>query len=108
MDLDGKWQESTCTDLKPFICKKRNSYCPVPWEYKWSKTIATYADAMIECRQWKGDLASINGPEEEAAIKKLHPNKRQSWYAAWIGLNDRKGKFVWTDGTGSNYRNWAF
>ena len=110
IDPTGKWHESSCTENKPFICKKQNSYCPIDWEYKWFDYKRTYADAITECHRWKGNLASIGSPEEELIIKKLHPDRRHSWYPAWMGLNDRQvdRKFAWTDGTGSSYRNWAY
>ena len=64
-------------------------------------------DARVNCQTWGGDLASIASAGENAAVDSIRSSSADGF--CWIGLNDfdTEGTFVWSDGSGSSYRNWA-
>jgi Cu/Zn superoxide dismutase len=76
----------------------------------------SFSDAKEYCQSTPGlvDLASIHTAEEERmaaqACRVLGASGDDgSPHGCWIGLNDEQeeGEFVWTDGSATNFLNWA-
>jgi len=62
-----------------------------------SETPATWNDAQQQCKQWGGDLASVNSLEELQYVQQALENEDLSNY--WLGLRgkDEAKKFEWSD-----------
>lgn len=76
-----------------------------PFEYFQQPT--SWAAAREICSSRGGDLASIHSAAENAAVRALIGHRGK----AWLGLKDtsgggRRGDFVWSDGTPTDYSNW--
>lgn len=67
----------------------------------------TWAAARSWCQGWGGELASARHVYDNARIRKL-ADAACGQVPAWIGLHDQpqEGKFRWTDGESSQYRQW--
>uniref|UniRef100_A0A914WWZ4 C-type lectin domain-containing protein n=1 Tax=Plectus sambesii TaxID=2011161 RepID=A0A914WWZ4_9BILA len=66
------------------------------------------ADAVTNCKNALGELASINSQAEEYEIRKLFDQPPYFVGQAWIGYGDPSstGAFSWADGSSSSYTLW--
>jgi len=71
-----------------------------------------FAEALEFCRAQNSDLVSLHSIDDERnvfdLITKYEDSKKgyRDWY--WLGFNDRgDGGYVWSDGSGDDYTNWA-
>uniref|UniRef100_A0A914WVJ9 C-type lectin domain-containing protein n=1 Tax=Plectus sambesii TaxID=2011161 RepID=A0A914WVJ9_9BILA len=66
------------------------------------------ADAVTNCKNALGQLASINSQAEEYEIRKLLDQPPYFVGQAWIGYGDPSstGAFSWADGSSSSYTLW--
>lgn len=123
----AKWENLECAQKLGYICKKGNSTlnpfiiptetevpvsCPSQWLpyaghcYKIFREKKIQKDALLDCRQEKGDLASIHSIEEFGFIFSQLGYQQDD--ELWIGLNDIKIHmyFEWTDGTPVTFTKW--
>ena len=94
----GSW--SGFCECAPCIAKAR---LPFPRRITYHETTGdvSWADARAECVAKGGDLASIHSAEENAAVLAAIGGKPRY---AYIGLHLNG---AWSDGTASDYLNWA-
>ncbi|XP_075778588.1 macrophage mannose receptor 1-like isoform X3 [Pelodiscus sinensis] len=125
---NGFWNDINCGYPSRFICERRNSTinttfapeplggCPETWLlfnnkcYKIfganeNETLMWHA-ARMACINLGGNLASIPNKEVQAF---LFYHLKEVMTDTWIGLNDINSElsFLWTDGSGVSYTNWA-
>ncbi|XP_078276260.1 C-type lectin lectoxin-Thr1-like isoform X2 [Rhinoraja longicauda] len=76
-----------------FFCDKRT----------WSE-----ADAFCKKQKQSGHMASVHSSDQNTFFTKVIAAVNIRNPRTWIGLNDRhqEGKFFWSDGSSSKYRNW--
>eukprot|EP01044_Picomonas_judraskeda_P007136 COSAG03_NODE_750_length_5996_cov_3.402408_2_plen_876_part_01 len=114
------WNDADCDAAKPFIC----GTCPVhnnnPTEYAYFDGPVSKMEAEFNCIVGGGHLASLHSQADQDLVDDMVSN------TAWIGYHDRfeeagctddrhqgiggniqAASFVWTDGTASDYENWA-
>ncbi|VDO71258.1 unnamed protein product [Heligmosomoides polygyrus] len=74
------------------------------------KEKVTFDEAEKACKAQKGHLASIHSKEENDFIyglaKKSLPKVNHD-DLCWIGLRKSSKGWTWTDGSSTNYTNWA-
>ena len=92
LNLCGEW-----TQYKSFKCVK-------VIEKK-----ATEEEALLNCTRSEAtsDLLSIHSKEEQEFISSLLLQFNNISNNAWIGLKYRNSSYKWTDGTDTNFTNWA-
>ncbi|KAM3823574.1 macrophage mannose receptor 1-like [Vipera latastei] len=127
----GVWNDINCSDQKSFICERHNSSvrttaaptlpatpkgCREGWLWFNDKCFQIFGFREVEkknwsaardhCRNLEGNLASIPNKAVQAF---LTINLKNAAGDAWIGLNDKnwEGLFLWTDGSGVYFTNWA-
>ncbi|XP_002663014.2 macrophage mannose receptor 1 [Danio rerio] len=122
----GFWNDINCGVPLPSICKRSsnfiNSTLPLPtvrpggcspeWTifqgscYKLFQNKMTWHDARNLCISHGGNLVSILTHEEQAFLTTLMLDSVDD---IWIGFNDVNWemRFLWTDGKGVSYTNWA-
>ncbi|XP_070582574.1 macrophage mannose receptor 1-like [Erythrolamprus reginae] len=127
----GEWSDINCGAEKPFICERHNSSvrttaaptlpanpkgCSEGWLWFNNKCFQIFgfveeekknwSDAREHCRNLGGNLASIPNKAVQAF---LTVNLKSATGNTWIGLNDKiwDGRFLWTDGSGIYFTNWA-
>ena len=67
-----------------------------------------WKSAVDQCRGKGGDLVSIENQAEQDAIEKMLSDKyKKTSVELWIGLEDTRSGWLWSDGTPTNYLNWA-
>ena len=68
-----------------------------------------WREARRKARQLGGDLVTINSRGENDYITRAFEPLAADDCGLWIGLNSIKkgGRFEWSDGSESNYRNWV-
>ncbi|XP_048449545.1 C-type lectin BML-2-like [Rhincodon typus] len=75
--------------------------------YKFVSEEKTWIEAELYCQTLgpEGHLASIHCEAQNQIIRKSLPVRTP----LWIGLNDiyKEGTYLWTDGSSSNFVNWA-
>uniref|UniRef100_K7FSL5 Mannose receptor C-type 1 n=1 Tax=Pelodiscus sinensis TaxID=13735 RepID=K7FSL5_PELSI len=125
------WNDLNCGVSERFICERLHGTthatvaptsaaplggCPPNWLLFNNKCFKMFGSSEKEmlmwhaartaCIQLKGNLASILNEEEQAFLI-THFNDVSA--DAWIGLNDINSEytFLWTDGKGVSYTNWA-
>ena len=94
----GSW--TGFCECAPCIAKARLSF-PRRITYHETTGDVSWADARAECVAKGGDLASIHSAEENAAVLAAIGGKPRY---AYIGLHLNG---AWSDGTASDYLNWA-
>ncbi|KAM4705171.1 macrophage mannose receptor 1 [Rhinophrynus dorsalis] len=127
----GSWNDINCGYPNPFICERHNSSinttfaptapapqggCPSDWlsfRKKCYKIFGNEEGEKVEwhaartvCMQSGGNLATIDDEIVQSFLTcQLNTVKTD----VWIGLNDvnSEHKFLWTDGSGVYYTNWA-
>ncbi|XP_078519695.1 macrophage mannose receptor 1-like [Lissotriton helveticus] len=127
----GYWNDINCGFENPFICERHNSSinstlaptipmplggCPTNWlshKRKCYKIFGkdgekelSWSASRQECIDAGGNLASITSEDiQDFLVYHLRGIK----VGVWIGLNDinAEDKFLWTDGSGVYYTNWA-
>ncbi|XP_068603912.1 macrophage mannose receptor 1 [Brachionichthys hirsutus] len=124
----GYWNDINCGLEMPSICKRSSSFvnttmapttipvggCAPEWvlfERKCYKFVLggdnkNWQDARTYCTSQGGNLASITNEREQSFLTtKMVAHKHD----LWIGMNDVNWEmhFVWTDGKGVSYTNWA-
>ncbi|XP_061441866.1 LOW QUALITY PROTEIN: macrophage mannose receptor 1-like [Rhineura floridana] len=127
----GLWNDINCGYPQRFICERHNSSfnatvgpttppvpggCPESWllfENKCYKIFGfkeeeqnTWNSARSLCLDLQGNLATVSNERVQAFLTSQLNNFLMD---AWIGLNDinREDMFLWTDGRGVYYTNWA-
>ncbi|XP_014457049.1 macrophage mannose receptor 1 isoform X1 [Alligator mississippiensis] len=130
----GLWDVIKCEEKAKFLCKQwaegvtpppvptttpvptcpggwdsnnRISFCFKPYSREQKKT---WFESRDFCRAIGGDLATVNGKEEQYAIWRSIANSGLYHQNFWIGLfylNPDDG-FSWSDGFPVRYENWAF
>ncbi|MGH0131417.1 UNVERIFIED_CONTAM: hypothetical protein FKN15_046470, partial [Acipenser sinensis] len=130
MPKSEEWGDQKCfTDL-PYICKRTNTSsqitplppaptpgpggCPKGWIpfinkcfkiYGWNgNDRATWLAAKGACERQESTLATISNHLEQAFVTTLLPNVT---FDLWIGLQDSKNEFQWTEKEPLKYVNWA-
>ncbi|XP_074840934.1 macrophage mannose receptor 1-like [Carettochelys insculpta] len=127
----GTWNDLNCGVPQRFICERLHGSahatlapsspaplggCPQNWHLFNNKcfrlfgvsdnTTLTWHAARKACVKLEGNLASIPSEEEQAFLITHFTDVSMD---AWIGLNDINSEytFLWTDGRGVYYTNWA-
>ncbi|KAM9839148.1 macrophage mannose receptor 1 [Aulostomus maculatus] len=122
----GFWNDINCGLELPSICKRSSDYVnatvaptPVPkggcapeWLafrgkcYKFVEEKKNWQDARTYCKNQGGNLVSITNVHEQAFVTTQILRFKND---LWIGMNDVNWEmhFVWTDGKGITYTNWA-
>uniref|UniRef100_A0A8C3TIF9 C-type lectin domain-containing protein n=1 Tax=Chelydra serpentina TaxID=8475 RepID=A0A8C3TIF9_CHESE len=124
----GLWNDINCGYPSGFICERHNSTinstfapaplggCPETWLLFNNKCFKIFGSSENETLMWHaarmacihlgGNLASIPSKEVQAF---LFYHLREVMTDTWIGLNDINSErsFLWTDGCGVSYENWA-
>ncbi|XP_057680492.1 macrophage mannose receptor 1 [Corythoichthys intestinalis] len=123
----GYWNDINCGIELPSICKRSNVFvnttvmptpepkggCAPEWlsfQGKCYKFVGTekksWQDAREFCKNQGGNLVSIVNEKEQAFLT-MQMLRYQS--DLWLGMNDVNWEmhFVWTDGRGVAYTNWA-
>lgn len=124
----GFWNDINCGLELPSICQRSSNFinttvapttppkggCAPEWRSfrgKCYKIVSgndkkNWQDARIHCQNQGGNLVSILNEGEQAFLttQLLEHNENM-----WIGMNDVSWEmhFVWTDGKGISYTNWA-
>lgn len=124
----GYWNDINCGVEMPSICKRRTDFvnttlaptpaptggCPpsfTPFQGKCYKFVAgsdkmTWQDARTHCINEGANLASVLNTREQAFLTMQMQQYSQDM---WIGMNDVNWEmtFLWTDGKGVLFTNWA-
>lgn len=124
----GYWNDINCGIELPSICKRSSSFvnttmapttvpkggCAPEWvsfQGKCYKFIvgndkATWQNARASCKNQGGNLVSVVSESEQAFLTTQMQRYNED---LWIGMNDVNWEmhFVWTDGKGVSYTNWA-
>eukprot|EP00066_Takifugu_rubripes_P017013 XP_011606279.1 PREDICTED: macrophage mannose receptor 1 [Takifugu rubripes] len=123
----GYWNDINCGSELPSICKRSSNYvnttmaptvvptggCPPEWEAFSGKCYKFFVgngknwqNARSHCLNQRGNLVSILNEKEEAFLTAQMVKYNED---LWIGMNDINWEmhFVWTDGKGISYTNWA-
>ncbi|XP_043825132.1 LOW QUALITY PROTEIN: macrophage mannose receptor 1 [Dromiciops gliroides] len=127
----GLWNDINCGFPNAFICQRHNSSinttasptpAPLPggcrggWTFFQNKCYKAFGfkgeerkswqNARKDCQSFGGNLVSIHSGKEQAFLTTL---LRESTHDSWIGMNDinSENKFLWTNGRGVQYTNWA-
>ncbi|KAM9712648.1 macrophage mannose receptor 1 isoform 1-T1 [Menidia menidia] len=124
----GYWNDINCGMELPSICKRSSSFvnttvaptaavkggCAPGWlgfHGKCYKFISEegkldWKEARTRCHNEGGNLASVTSEKEQSFL-----TMQMLYYSEdfWIGMNDVNWEmhFVWTDGRGVSYTNWA-
>ncbi|MGH0174663.1 UNVERIFIED_CONTAM: hypothetical protein FKN15_068385 [Acipenser sinensis] len=126
----GFWNDINCGESFPSICKRSETFvnttmvptvppvggCPADWlsyQRKCYKMFGvngadrkTWTDARTLCINQGGNLVSIANAKQQAFLTSQLLDLPVD---VWIGLNDINAemRFLWTDGMGVYYTNWA-
>ncbi|CAM4532936.1 unnamed protein product [Leuciscus chuanchicus] len=122
----GFWNDINCGVPLPSICKRNANFinatmspstvppggCTPEWTmfqgrcYKYFNTKMMWHKSRDHCVSHGGNLVSIRRHEEQAFLTTLMLPSNDD---IWIGLNDVnwENRFLWTDGNGVSYTNWA-
>uniref|UniRef100_UPI0037E8EC41 macrophage mannose receptor 1 n=1 Tax=Semicossyphus pulcher TaxID=241346 RepID=UPI0037E8EC41 len=124
----GYWNDINCGLELPSICKRSSGFvnttvaptpaskggCAPEWQPfrgKCYKTVVgkdkkNWQDARAYCFNQGGNLASVLNEKEQAFLTTQMLRYNED---LWIGMNDVNWEmhFVWTDGKGISYTNWA-
>ena len=118
MVSNGKWRDSSCSDEYYYVCQKPDvtllPKCQSGWTpnglscYSRFTKRTKWDSAESDCKLRGGHLVSINSTSENSVVFSLRGTSSSKRSDIWIGLNDKdkKGSFVWIDGTRSSYTNW--
>ena len=93
----------TCFIFSTDICEKDwfyfRGYC-----YRKVASCDSWSRSHGKCATQGANLPSIHSQEENVFVQSLHGGEK-----SWLGLSDinKEGKFVWTDGTSTNFHHWA-
>jgi len=88
---------------KTDICEKDwfyfRGYC-----YRKVAPCSSWSLSQGACAIQGANLPSIHSQEENVFVQSLHGGEK-----SWLGLSDinTEGKFVWTDGTNTDFHHWA-
>ena len=117
----ANWNDGDCAAEKPFIC----GVCPTrtqnPTAYQFFPDALSKPQAEFQCVILGGHLASLHSQADQDAVDEMITTD-----SAWIGYHDRAAEagctddrhqgiggnieatsFIWSDGTASDYENWA-
>ncbi|MGH0185198.1 UNVERIFIED_CONTAM: hypothetical protein FKN15_017252 [Acipenser sinensis] len=93
VNSDGEWEDSVCSEKKPFMCYNETSI--ITERYTLIEELKTWTEAQQYCREHHTDLVSIkNASENEDLVKKAQGK------TFWIGLFNEPWK--WSH-QGDNY-----
>ncbi|XP_023649166.1 macrophage mannose receptor 1 [Paramormyrops kingsleyae] len=127
----GFWNDINCGVTLPSICKRNMDVpvnataapteapkggCPPDWNFFQGKCYKFFGESQSDLKSWQdarsycinlgGNLVSILNEREQAYLTITRTGISSD---AWIGLNDVNWemRFLWTDGRGVYYTNWA-
>ncbi|XP_039187522.1 macrophage mannose receptor 1-like [Crotalus tigris] len=127
----GVWNDINCGAMNSFICERHNSSvrttaaptlpatpkgCSKGWLWFNDKCFQIFgfreeekknwSAARDHCKTLEGNLASIPNKAVQAFLT-VHLKSASG--DTWIGLTDKnsEGRFLWTDGSGVYFTNWA-
>ncbi|XP_029003075.1 macrophage mannose receptor 1 [Betta splendens] len=124
----GYWNDINCGLELPSICKRSSSFinttvvpttvpkggCAPEWltfqgkcyKFVFGPEKKDWLGARTHCINQGGNLVSIHDEREQAFLTTQVINSNDDF---WIGLNDINWemRFLWTDGKGVSYTNWA-
>jgi hypothetical protein len=118
------WNDANCDGAKPYIC----GVCPFnarnPTMYAYFSDAADKATAEFQCIIGGGHLASLHSEADSDTLDAMIDDNGGG--STWIGYHDRAAEagctddrhagigglieattFIWTDGTESDYEDWA-
>ena len=114
------WNDANCDGQKPFICGSCPTRATNPIAYSYFGDAKPIWEAEFQCITLGGHLASLHSQEDQDLVADMVLG------TAWIGYHDRfeeagctddrhqgiggeiaATSFIWTDGTASDYENWA-
>ncbi|KAM9024791.1 macrophage mannose receptor 1-like isoform 1-T1 [Ara ararauna] len=131
----GLWDVIKCEEKAKFLCKVWAEgvtlppvptttpvpRCPEGWDsnnrisfcfksFSRPEQKKTWLESQEFCRAVGGDLASINGKEEQYVIWRSIANSGYYHQRFWMGLHylNPDDGFVWSDGSPVKYENWGF
>ncbi|XP_039623897.1 macrophage mannose receptor 1-like [Polypterus senegalus] len=97
LQSDGSWNDTVCSEEKPFMCYKETSN--ISERYSWINVNMTWNKAQQYCRVNYTDLVSIRNERENMEIM-----KKAQGSPFWIGLFNDPWK--WSDGAQSKFEKW--
>uniref|UniRef100_A0A1I7Y2A6 C-type lectin domain-containing protein n=1 Tax=Steinernema glaseri TaxID=37863 RepID=A0A1I7Y2A6_9BILA len=114
------WQPSNCKQKANFICETplpsirttiptasncpAEDFCMDGYNYVVFGKYLSWSDALSNCRNHGGHLASVHNARVEELLKQF---QKELYLALWIGGQvDQTGNLNWSDGTSVNYVNW--
>ncbi|XP_015232976.1 PREDICTED: macrophage mannose receptor 1 [Cyprinodon variegatus] len=122
----GYWNDINCGLELPSVCKRSSSFinttmapttaakggCAPEWLsfrgkcYKFFGDKKNWQNARSHCQKEGGNLVSIANEKEQAFLTAQSLSQQDD---LWIGMNDINWemRFVWTDGKGISFTNWA-
>ena len=114
------WNDANCDGVKPYICGVCPNHGNIPTYFEFNDDAVSKPDAEFNCILAGGHLASLHSQDDQDLLNDMVAN------TAWIGYHDRSAEagctddrhqgiggeimatsFIWTDGTASDYENWA-
>jgi hypothetical protein len=118
------WNDAACDGEKPYIC----GVCPAtstnPTRFEYFADGLSQPDAEFQCTINGGHLASVHSEADSDLLDSMIDQNGGS--STWIGYHDRwdeagctddrhqgiggniaANTFIWTDGTASDYEDWA-
>ncbi|XP_046846401.1 uncharacterized protein LOC124440117 isoform X2 [Xenia sp. Carnegie-2017] len=74
------------------------------YQYQINNILLSWEEARSHCLEQNADLLSLS---DSKVIQHMNTQlTRLSVYSWWIGMSNRDGTFLWTDGSPVNYINW--
>jgi hypothetical protein len=120
----ASWNDAACDASKPYICGVCPSTSTNPTRFEYIADGLSQPDAEFQCTINGGHLASVHSEADSDLLDSMIDENGGS--STWIGYHDRPGEagctddrhqgiggniaaetFIWTDGTASDYEDWA-
>ena len=117
----NNWNDAACDGVKPYICGVCPNNARNPALFTFFEEATDKTTAEFNCIVGGGHLASLHSQEDQDLLQSMITGN-----TAWIGYHDRAAEagctddrhpgiggaieatsFIWTDGTASDYENWA-
>ncbi|XP_058637847.1 macrophage mannose receptor 1-like [Onychostoma macrolepis] len=97
---DGLWHNTSCTELKYFICQTEKQD-KLQDKFKYIEKTMNWSDAQMYCRSHEIDLATIKNDAENAHLAYVLSEKND--WEAWIGLCKNLSQWRWSDQTNMSW-----